>query len=157
MRVENPVTYAEKLLSIEFPKDGYTEDKIRKMFGNNEVNIDFPKPLPVHITYQTAFVGEDGKLELREDIYGRDARVLQALKTDERRVADIAVEQHGVGSATVSRDELRFAVPDGRFENPFASFFQAFQPREEYRRDDRRGRSRDARETYRGGLFGLFR
>jgi hypothetical protein len=123
------------------------------MFSGNEINIDFPKPLPVHITYQTAFVGDDGKLEIREDIYGRDARVLQALKTDERKVADVAVEQHGVGSSTVSRDALRYAIPDGRFENPFANFFQSFQPR-----DDRRGRGRDARqETYRGGFFGLFR
>jgi L,D-transpeptidase YcbB len=158
MRVENPITYAEKLLSIELPKDGYTQDKLHKMFGGNEINIDFPKPLPVHITYQTAFVSDDGKLEIREDIYGRDARVLQTLKTDERKVADVAVEQHGVGSATVNRDALRFAVPDGRFENPFASFFQGFQPRDDSRRDDRRGRGREVRqETNRGGFFGLFR
>ena len=157
MRVENPIVYAEKLLSIELPKDGYTQDKIRKMFSGSEINIDFPNPLPVHITYQTAFVSDDGKLEIREDLYGRDARVLQALKTDERKVADVAVEQHGVGSSTVSRDALRFAVPDGRFENPFANFFQSFQ-RNDLRRDDRRGPGRDARqETYRGGFFGLFR
>jgi murein L,D-transpeptidase YcbB/YkuD len=155
MRVENPIVYAEKLLSIELPKDGYTQDKIHKMFGNNEVNIDFPKPLPVHITYQTAFVGDDGKLEIREDIYGTDARVLQALKTDERKVADIAVEQHGVGSATVSRDALRFAVPDGRFENPFASFFQGFQARDDSR--DRKNKGREARQDNNRGFFGLFR
>ena len=156
MRVENPVGYAEKLLSIELPKEGYTQDKIRKLFGNSELNIDFPKPLPVHITYQTAFVGDDGKLEIREDIYGRDARILQALKTDERKVADVAVEQHGVGSATVSRDSLRFAVPDGRFENPFAGFFQGFQARDDSR--DRKNRGREARQdNYRGGFFGLFR
>jgi L,D-transpeptidase YcbB len=156
MRVENPITYAEKLLSIELPKDGYSEDKIRKMLGNNEINIDFPKPLPVHITYQTAFVGDNGKLEIREDIYGSDARILQALKTDERKVADVAVEQHGVGSSTVSRDSLRFAVPDGRFENPFAGFFQGFQARDDSR--DRKNRGREVRqETYRGGFFGLFR
>jgi L,D-transpeptidase YcbB len=157
MRVENPITYAEKLLSIELPKDGYSEDKIRKMLGNNEVNIDFPKPLPVHITYQTAFVNDKGELEIREDLYGRDARVLQALKTDERKVADVAVEQHGVGSATVSRDELRFAVPgDGRFENPFASFFQGFQARDDSR--DRKNKGRDVRrETYGNGFFGFFR
>jgi murein L,D-transpeptidase YcbB/YkuD len=155
MRVENPIVYAEKLLSIELPKDGYTQDKIHKMFGNNEVNIDFPKPLPVHITYQTAFVGDDGKLEIREDIYGTDARVLQALKTDERKVADIAIEQHGVGSATVSRDALRFAVPDGRFENPFASFFQGFQARDDSR--DRKNKGREARQDNNRGFFGLFR
>ena len=155
MRVENPVGYAEKLLSIQLPDQGYTQEKIKKMFGNNEVQIDFPKPLKVHITYQTAFVSDEGKLEIREDVYGRDARVLQALKTDERKVADIAVEQRAVGSAGISRDALRYAVPDGgRFENPFAAFFQGFRPREDRR--DPRQRGRDVRETNRN-FFGFFR
>jgi len=83
--------------------------------------------------------------------------VLQALKTDERKVADVAVEQHGVGSATVSRDALRFAIPDGRFENPFANFFQGFQARDDSR-DRSKNRGREVRqETNRGGFFGLFR
>jgi len=93
MRVQNPLTYAEKLLSIQLPSQGYSEERIKKMLGTSEINIDFPKPLPVHLTYQTAFVDEDGKLQVREDVYGRDTRLLQALKTDERKVADIAVEQ----------------------------------------------------------------
>src|SRR5262249_35248254 len=54
--------------------------------------IKFPTPIPVHITYQTAFVDEAGKLQIRPDVYGRDARVLAALKGDERRMADIPVE-----------------------------------------------------------------
>src|SRR6185295_5371011 len=155
MRVENPVGYAEKLLSIQLPDQGFTQDKIKKMFGNNEINIDFPKPLPVHITYQTAFVDEDGKLQIREDIYGRDVRLLQALKTDERKVADIAVEQRSVGSANVSRDALRYSVGGGgmNFENPFLFFFQ---PRAETR-DDRRGSKNSRRETNSGNFFGLFR
>jgi len=94
MRVQNPFTYAEKLLSIELPNEHYTEARIEKMLGSNEININFPKPIPVHLTYQTAFVDADGKLQLREDIYGHDAKMIAILKnSSERRIADIAIER----------------------------------------------------------------
>jgi len=93
MRVQDPIKYAEVLLSIVLPKEGYTQDRIRKMFGHSEVDIKFPTSIPVHITYQTAFVDDAGHLVIREDIYGRDARVLNALKGDERKVADIPMER----------------------------------------------------------------
>ena len=63
------------------------------MFGSGEVDISFPTFVPVHLTYQTAFVDEQGKLEFREDIYGRDKTLLAILKGDERKVADIPVER----------------------------------------------------------------
>jgi murein L,D-transpeptidase YcbB/YkuD len=93
MRVQNPLTYGEKLLSLVLPKERYTEAKLESMFGGNEININFPKFIPVHLTYQTAFVDDAGKLQLRDDVYGRDARMLAILKSSERRVADIAVER----------------------------------------------------------------
>jgi murein L,D-transpeptidase YcbB/YkuD len=93
MRVQNPLTYGEKLLSLVLPQDHYTEAKLEKMFGGSEININFPKNIWVHLTYQTAFVDEDGKLQLRKDVYGRDARMIAILKGSERKVADIAVEQ----------------------------------------------------------------
>ena len=93
MRVQNPLTYGEKLLSLALPSEHYTEAKLEKMFGGSEININFPKNIWVHLTYQTAFVDENGKLQLREDIYGRDARMIAILKGSERKVADIAVER----------------------------------------------------------------
>jgi L,D-transpeptidase YcbB len=93
MRVQNPLTYGEKLLSLVLPKERYTEARLESMFGGSEININFPKFIPVHLTYQTAFVDETGKLQLREDVYGRDAKMFAILKSNERKVADIAIER----------------------------------------------------------------
>jgi murein L,D-transpeptidase YcbB/YkuD len=92
MRVFNPPKYAEVLLSLVRPGDGYTQERIKRMYGPSEVNIQFPKFIPVHLTYQTAFVDQAGKLEFREDVYGRDRALLALLKGDERKIADIPVE-----------------------------------------------------------------
>src|SRR6478736_1077517 len=93
MRVQNPLTYGEKLLSLVLPKEHYTEARLEGMFGGSEININFPKFIPVHLTYQTAFVDDAGKLQLRDDVYGRDAKMLTILKSSERKVADLAVER----------------------------------------------------------------
>jgi L,D-transpeptidase YcbB len=91
MRVQDPAKYAEVLLSIARRGEGYSEDRILKMFGQGETEIAFAKPLPVHLTYQTAFVDHDGKLEFREDIYGRDRALLAILNADDREAADIPI------------------------------------------------------------------
>jgi L,D-transpeptidase YcbB len=98
MRVENPVKYAEVLLSIARPRDNYTQERLHRMIGGGEQDISFQNLIPVHLTYQTAFVDESGKLNIREDVYGRDARVIAALKGDERRFADIPVERQQTGA-----------------------------------------------------------
>ncbi|MGH6672738.1 MAG: L,D-transpeptidase family protein [Xanthobacteraceae bacterium] len=93
MRTQDPVKYAEVLLSIVRPNDGYTEERIKKMFGPSEINIAFPTYIPIHVTYQTAFVDQHGKLQLRDDIYGRDRQLLAILHNpQEMKIADIPVE-----------------------------------------------------------------
>ncbi|MDB5599219.1 MAG: hypothetical protein JWN71_1263 [Xanthobacteraceae bacterium] len=108
MRVQNPDKYAEVLLGIAMPKEGYTAERIKSMYGHSEININFPTPIPVHITYQTAWVDDSGKLETRPDIYGRDARVLAALRGEDRRMADVAIER---SQPNYSRPSVR--LPDG--------------------------------------------
>jgi L,D-transpeptidase YcbB len=68
MRVQDPVKYAEVLLSMVRPGEGYSQDRIRRMFGAYETDIQFPTFISVHLTYQTAFVDDQGKLQYREDI-----------------------------------------------------------------------------------------
>lgn len=151
MRVQDPLMYGEKLLSIVLPNENYTQERLRRMFGGSEVNIDFPVHIPVHLTYQTAFVDDAGKLVIREDLYGRDARLISIMKGDERRVADIGVDRAPTGSG-ITRDALRYNVPGGGgdFSNPFAGWFaprqypaaqapRPSQPVAQQRPGDRRG------------------
>jgi L,D-transpeptidase YcbB len=80
MRVQYPDQYAATLLGIALPEKNYTPEKIRSMYGSGEVDLKFPTPIPVNITYQTAFVDDAGKLQIRKDVYGRDATMLALLK-----------------------------------------------------------------------------
>jgi murein L,D-transpeptidase YcbB/YkuD len=103
MRVQDPLKYGEVLLSIARPNDRYTVDKLRSMFGPEERDIQFPTPIPVHITYQTAFVDETGKLVLRDDIYGRDSKTLAVLKGEDRQIADVPMDRRAEQQASVQR------------------------------------------------------
>jgi murein L,D-transpeptidase YcbB/YkuD len=122
MRVQNPLTYGEKLLSLALPNEHYTEAKLQSMFGGSEININFPKNIWVHLTYQTAFVDEDGKLQFRKDVYGRDARMIAILKGSERKVADISVERAPNSSSKPVRMPVgMYGGSGGGFSGP--SFF----------------------------------
>ncbi|CCD86873.1 conserved protein of unknown function [Bradyrhizobium sp. ORS 285] len=80
MRVQYPDQYASVLLNITMPNERYTPERIRSMYGRSEIDLKFPTPIPVNITYQTAFVDDAGKLQFRKDIYGRDAAMIAILK-----------------------------------------------------------------------------
>jgi murein L,D-transpeptidase YcbB/YkuD len=121
MRVENPLMYGEKLLSVVMPNEKYTAEKLRSMYGPAEININFPTTLPVHLTYQTAFVDDSGTLQIRDDIYGRDARHIAVLRGDERRVADVAQATRPTGTG-IPADQLRFQQ---REASPFADWFSS--------------------------------
>jgi murein L,D-transpeptidase YcbB/YkuD len=85
MRVQNPDQYAATLLNITMPNEHYTPEKIRSLYGQSEIDLKFPTPIPVNITYQTAFVDDAGKLQIRKDVYGRDATMLALLRNSRSR------------------------------------------------------------------------
>jgi hypothetical protein len=112
------------LLSLVLPNEHYTADRLQKMFGGSEININFPHYLPVHLTYQTAFVDDDGKLQVRDDVYGRDQKLLSILKGSERKVADIAiVPPKGSTTAPVKMPPGTFGGGGGGLFGSGPSFF----------------------------------
>ncbi len=93
MRVQNPDQYASTLLNIVMPNASYTPEKIRSMYGRSEIDLKFPTPVPVNITYQTAFVDDAGKLQIRKDIYGRDAAMIALLKGSRNKDLEVMVSR----------------------------------------------------------------
>ena len=82
MRVQDPAKYAEILLNIARPSENWTAERIKRMFGTGEQDIQLPAPIWVLLTYQNAFVDDVGKLQIRRDIYNIDSRTLAAIKTE---------------------------------------------------------------------------
>ena len=117
MRVQDPVKYAEVLLSIALPNGGYTAQRIRSLYGPAEHNINLPTPIPVHITYQTAFVDDAGELQVRPDIYNIDAKTRNLIRS-ERGVVEPVQERGPVVAST----QVKRARPQ---EQPRVGFFEA--------------------------------
>ncbi|WP_172295212.1 murein L,D-transpeptidase [Pseudoruegeria sp. HB172150] len=61
-QVDNPVDYFHRILNT----------------GQN-TQIDLKEPIPVHLVYRTAFISPKGHANFRSDVYGRDAKIFDAL------------------------------------------------------------------------------
>ncbi len=109
MRVQNPDQYASTLLNIVLPNERYSPERIRSMYGRSEIDLKFPTPIPVNITYQTAFVDDAGKLQFRKDIYGRDAAMIALLKNSRSKDLE-AMVAHAQPSYARPKDGLPAGV-----------------------------------------------
>jgi murein L,D-transpeptidase YcbB/YkuD len=89
IRVQRATEYASALLSIARPDEELTSARLRALRGDTEVEIDFAKPIPVHLTYQTAFVDDGGRLVVQDDIYRHDVRLVRALRRAQQEVASV--------------------------------------------------------------------
>jgi murein L,D-transpeptidase YcbB/YkuD len=90
VRVEDPTKFGELILALALNSRPPNSHQLRSMFGRDERHFKLVKPPMVHLTYQTAFVDDSDKLQLRDDIYGFDARIHAILHGDNRRIADVA-------------------------------------------------------------------
>ena len=121
MRVQNPDQYASILLNITEPNGHYTPEKIRSMYGSSEIDLKFPTPIPVNITYQTAFVDNDGNLQFRKDVYGRDAIMLSLLRSGHNKDLE-AVIAHSQPNYVRPVNNMHFASDNSWSSGP--SFFE---------------------------------
>lgn len=78
VRVEKPFDLAYHLLSRQTDAPEATFQAYLKKGRERQVNLEVP--IPIYLTYNTAFVGDDGEIVYRTDVYGRDKAMLKALK-----------------------------------------------------------------------------
>jgi murein L,D-transpeptidase YcbB/YkuD len=77
IRVEDPLRLAELLLEGQ---GGWNRAAIDSVVEAGRTrNVTLTRAVPVLLSYWTAWVDRDGTLQLRPDIYGRDAKVAAAL------------------------------------------------------------------------------
>jgi L,D-transpeptidase YcbB len=79
MRVRNPMRLAEILLRED---QGWDSARVAEAFNNGPLNneVAIERKIPVHTTYFTALVSDDGKLQTFPDVYGHERRIWQALE-----------------------------------------------------------------------------
>ncbi|WP_347535245.1 L,D-transpeptidase family protein [Roseovarius sp. CAU 1744] len=77
IRLQQPFEFAYELLSKQTsdPKGVFHA----KLDTGRETVVQLEQPVPVHITYRTAFTQAKGRTQFRRDVYGRDARIWDAL------------------------------------------------------------------------------
>jgi L,D-transpeptidase YcbB len=79
----------------------------------------------VHITYQSAFVDDAGKLQLRRDVYGVDSRTMAAIKT-ERAIIELTPEGKKEPEVASAPSTRKVAAP--RAMSFFESLFYGGRP-----------------------------
>lgn len=86
MRVRNPVRMAEILLAED---KGWDAAKVGKMaeHGHEENHVAVERTIPVHVTYFTAWVDDQGETQVASDVYGHEKRINQALAGEWQQIA----------------------------------------------------------------------
>ena len=79
VRVKNPQRLAETLLGID---KGWSAKEVDELLDGKpeEVGVPLNHHIPVHITYFTAQVDDNGDVTTENDVYGHEKRITQALE-----------------------------------------------------------------------------
>jgi len=129
MRVEDPTKFGEIMLHLSMNGPTPNSRQIYAMFGQEERTFKLQEKPTVLLTYQTAFVDEAGKLQMRDDIYGFDQRINSIMHSDERRVADVAPPPDPKRDAATDKanQEILMRVERREAQNPFVFFERLFR------------------------------
>jgi len=79
IRLADPHDFAYHLLERQTDDPVGMFQRILNTGQETQVNLDVH--IPVHLTYWTAWVDDDGGLNFRDDVYGRNARLGQAMRS----------------------------------------------------------------------------
>jgi len=82
IRVANPLELAALLLEDQSAWDRAAIDKAVAQGTTRTVKLS--QPLPILLTYLTAWIDRNGTLQLRRDVYGRDEKVWRGIDTEFR-------------------------------------------------------------------------
>ncbi|HKK33886.1 MAG TPA: L,D-transpeptidase family protein [Desulfomicrobiaceae bacterium] len=93
IRVQRPLELAARLLQDQ---PGWSLEEIRELLasGTNR-SVSLERLVPVHLQYWTAWADEEGRVNFRKDIYGRDGVLGTALRRRAPLNRELAVHSKG--------------------------------------------------------------
>ena len=87
IRLDDPFEFAYELLT---PQTDDPVDFFHSILNTGaERRVNLETEVPVHLVYRTAFTNVSGELQFRNDIYGRDARIWNALEAAGVEIAGV--------------------------------------------------------------------
>ena len=99
IRLERPEAMAVYVLR---GAGGWTPERVHATVESRERRVQsLPEPVPVYLVYWTAWVEPDGTVHFRDDIYGRDGRMWEALN----RRREARSPAGGPSAAAASREQ----------------------------------------------------
>ncbi|MDE9448914.1 L,D-transpeptidase family protein [Aliiroseovarius sp. Z3] len=78
IRLGDPFDFAYALLAKQTADPKGTFHKV--LSTGRETRVELENPVPVHLVYRTAVAPAKGRMNYRRDVYGRDAKIWQALQ-----------------------------------------------------------------------------
>jgi murein L,D-transpeptidase YcbB/YkuD len=76
IRLQNPLDFVEKVYGAR----GFDKEKVRGVINaGQQAGYAFPEPVSLYVTYRTVSVANDGSPVFRDDVYGRDKRVVREM------------------------------------------------------------------------------
>ncbi len=144
MRVRNPLHFAEALLAIDkqWPASAVTEILDREP---DETPVQLDKKIPIHVTYFTDVIGDDGQEQIFKDVYGHEQRIKLALAG---RFSEIAVGRDHLAPVDFKRVQYAQSPDD------FGAFFGFGNSQSGYATDSSNGGSSSSLGDFFSNVFG---
>lgn len=76
IRLQNPFDFVE----AAFKSSAMKARVSTAANAGTQASFGFSQPIGIHVTYQTVFADDAGKVQFRDDVYGRDRKVFAAMK-----------------------------------------------------------------------------
>jgi murein L,D-transpeptidase YcbB/YkuD len=77
IRLQNPLDFVEKVFD---GRSGFNKERVRQVIeSGQQAHYAFPESVALHVTYRTVTTDGDGTATFRDDVYGRDRRVVREM------------------------------------------------------------------------------
>ncbi|MFO1085675.1 MAG: L,D-transpeptidase family protein [Reyranellaceae bacterium] len=77
IRLQNPLDFVEKVFD---GRNGFSKERARQVIeSGQQAHYTFPDSVVLHVTYRTVTADSDGTATFRDDVYGRDRRVVREM------------------------------------------------------------------------------